>query len=277
MAGVIQKGYSHGMSADPRSDLLFGKIALNWRLITRDLLNKALHYQRTREPQKPLGEILLEKGILSREQVGEILAYQQRINKIKSTQGVGMSVPNLGQAEAFQQQLGAQQQQSQSMQGSWRGRAAQFDQTQAAGVEPAFAPPGTATALGPTPPPDQDPLIGQHIGGTMINVKIGAGGMGAIYLAHHEALRKDVVVKILPPESAANPRTVERFFREARAAAKLEHPNVVAVQDVGTTDRGLHYIIMQYIDGQNLEEKISAEGKQTPEAALKIVLQVALG
>tara|TARA_B100000965_G_scaffold176075_1_gene146896 strand:+ start:8 stop:985 length:978 start_codon:yes stop_codon:yes gene_type:complete len=101
--------------------------------------------------------------------------------------------------------------------------------------------------------------------------------MGAIYLASHEALRIDVVVKILPPESAANPRTVERFFREARAAAKLEHPNVVAVKDVGTTDKGLHFIVMQYIEGQNLEEKIQAEGKHTPEAAVRIVLQVANG
>ncbi len=142
---------------------------------------------------------------------------------------------------------------------------------------PAY-PAGPAPAYGEgTPPPDQDPLVGAMIGGCKISAKIGAGGMGAIYLAYHEALRKDVVVKILPPESAANPRTVERFFREARAAAKLEHPNVVSVQDVGTTDKGLNYIIMQYVDGQNLEEKIQSEGRHTPNDAAKIVLQVASG
>lgn len=258
------------MSVDPRSDLLFGKIALNWRLIDRDLLNRALHYQRTQEPGKQLGEILLEKGILSREQVNEILNYQQRINKIKSTQG-GIPIQHQGQ---ISQQAGVPP-------GSWRGRAPALDQPTPGlpSTEAAFTGGGatTATALGPTPQPDQDPLLGTIIGGCTINAKIGAGGMGAIYLAHHEALRKDVVVKILPPESAANPRTVERFFREARASAKLEHPNVVAVQDVGTTERGLHYIVMQYIDGQNLEEKIQAEGKHTPEAAVKIVLQVARG
>jgi serine/threonine-protein kinase len=129
----------------------------------------------------------------------------------------------------------------------------------------------------PTPDPEHDPLIGEHVWGCTIHQKIGAGGMGAIYLAHHEALRKDVVVKILPPESAANPRTVERFFREARAAAKLDHPNIVQVQHVGTTERGLHYIIMQFVDGKNLEEKIQAEGRQRPPDALRIVMQVAQG
>src|SRR5687767_5917227 len=70
-----------------QNDLLFGKIALNKRLITRDLLNRALHYQRTQAPDRQLGEILLEKGVLTREQVDEILAFQERVNKIKSTQG----------------------------------------------------------------------------------------------------------------------------------------------------------------------------------------------
>jgi tRNA A-37 threonylcarbamoyl transferase component Bud32 len=241
--------------------MLFGKIALNWRLITRDLLNRALHYQRTQDAAKPLGEILLEKGILSREQVNDILAYQQRINTIKRTKT--SALPSFGVGGSF----------SPSTQESLPGVSPY-------GAAPSFAGGGgspIATALGPTPSPDNDPLLGMIIGGCVINAKIGQGGMGSIYLAHHEALRKDVVVKILPPESAANPRTVERFKREARASAKLEHANIVAVQDVGTTDHGLHYIIMQYVDGQNLEEKIRADGQHSEEDAVKIVTQVARG
>jgi tRNA A-37 threonylcarbamoyl transferase component Bud32 len=243
--------------------MLFGKIALNWRLITRDLLNRALHYQQAQEPNKPLGEILLEKGILSREQVNDILAYQQRINTIKSSQ---LSVPTA--------QTGYANPHSPTAPHSIP-TASTFPGTMSAPAGPSGPP--TATALGPTPSPDADPLLGEIIGGCTIHSKIGQGGMGAIYLARHEALQKDVVVKILPPESAANPRTVERFFREARSASKLEHPNIVQVQDVGTTDRGLHFIIMQYIDGQNLEEKIRSEGKHTPEEAIKIVAQVGRG
>jgi tRNA A-37 threonylcarbamoyl transferase component Bud32 len=253
-----------------QNDLLFGKIALNKRLITRDLLNRALHYQRTQAPDKQLGEILLEKGVLTKEQVDEILAFQERVNKIKSTQGAT--------ASSFFPGQGSQMMSGPALTPStppWvpnpapmPGPAAQFN-------NPFNG--STAVALGPTPNPEQDPLIGEVVGGCTINAKIGAGGMGAIYLAHHEALRKDVVVKILPPESAANPRTVERFFREARAAAKLEHPNIVQVQDVGTTERNLHYIIMQYIDGRNLEEKIQAEGRHQPLEATRIVLEVARG
>ena len=303
------------MSADPRSDLLFGKIALNWRLITRDLLNRALHYQQTQEPHKQLGEILLEKGILTREQVNEILSYQQRIQHFKASQSAFPAPPvdpgSFPPAQQLfgpppspyptsplsQQGMSPMQQPPMSQQGmppmsqqgmppmSQQGgpqyggpRASDFGQQNAYNAPTAFLPPGSLPGGGGgTPPPDQDPLVGMMIGGCKISAKIGAGGMGAIYLAYHEALRKDVVVKILPPESAANPRTVERFFREARAAAKLEHPNVVSVQDVGTTDRGLNYIVMQYVDGQNLEEKIQSEGRHTPAAAGKIVLQVASG
>ncbi len=242
-----------------QNDLLFGKIALNKRLITRDLLNRALHYQRTQAPGRPLGEILLEKGVLTREQVEEILAFQDHVNKIKLSQ---TSVPTAAPA-AFQV-------------GSNPGLSA----TSRHQMVPTHNPWEGTTAVGSTgttPSPEQDPLVGEVVGGCTINAKIGAGGMGAIYLAHHEALRKDVVVKILPPESAANPRTVERFFREARAAAKLEHPSIVQVQDVGTTERGLHYIIMQYIDGQNLEEWIQGKGRNTPQEATRIVLEVARG
>jgi tRNA A-37 threonylcarbamoyl transferase component Bud32 len=266
-----------------QNDLLFGKIALNKRLITRDLLNRALHYQRTQAPDKQLGEILLEKGVLSREQVDEILAFQDRVNKIKlsqtgASQSAMFSAAGLGITPA-PNTLWAPTPAPMAV------AATAPTARHAMGGDPAGAPGpvnnyfngSTAVALGPTPNPEQDPLIGEVVGGCTINAKIGQGGMGAIYLAHHEALRKDVVVKILPPESAANPRTVERFFREARAAAKLEHPNIVHVQDVGTTERNLHYIIMQYIDGQNLEERIQAQGRHAPADSARVILEVARG
>lgn len=263
-----------------QNDLLFGKIALNKRLITRELLNKALYYQRTQSPDKPLGEILLAKGVLTKEQVDEILTFQERVNRIKLSQtsaatshqaylGQSTPSPNAAPQAPWPPSPGS------GVFGNQGGPPPSGPGPSAAFNNPFSG--STAVAMGPTPSPDQDPLIGEVIGGCTINAKIGAGGMGAIYLAHHEALRKDVVVKILPPESAANPRTVERFFREARAAAKLEHPNIVQVQDVGTTERGLHYIIMQYIDGQNLEEKLQAAGRHTPQEATRIVLEIARG
>lgn len=124
------------------------------------------------------------------------------------------------------------------------------------------------------PPPSDDPVIGQTVGGCMIHSHLGEGGMGAVYLARHTLLGKDVVVKVLKPQFATNQRRVERFFLEARAAAKLEHENVVRVQDVGTNEHGLHYIVMQYVEGTNLDQRIRERGAHDPDEATRIVLEV---
>ncbi|HZU98975.1 MAG TPA: serine/threonine-protein kinase, partial [Planctomycetota bacterium] len=120
-----------------------------------------------------------------------------------------------------------------------------------------------------------EPLIGTCIGGCTILSKLADGGMGAVYRARHEALQKDVILRVLAAEPAANPRTVERFKREAQLAAKLEHPNIARTLTVGTTDEGLHYIVAEYVEGKTLEESL-AEGGQLPlETALRIALDVA--
>ncbi|MCO5169936.1 MAG: protein kinase [Planctomycetes bacterium] len=118
-------------------------------------------------------------------------------------------------------------------------------------------------------------LLGQVIGGCRILAKLGEGGMGAVYLARHEMLGKDVVVKVLKPELARQPRRVERFLLEARAAARVEHDNVVRVHDVGTTDDGLHYIVMQRVEGTDLERRIRERGPHDPDEATRLVLAVA--
>src|SRR5450759_5232426 len=82
---------------------------------------------------------------------------------------------------------------------------------------------------------------------------IGKGGMGAVYKARQPALDRFVALKILPPQVASGPGFAERFSREARALAKLAHPNIVAVYEFGQAD-GLHYLIMEYVDGLNLRQ-----------------------
>jgi tRNA A-37 threonylcarbamoyl transferase component Bud32/signal recognition particle receptor subunit beta len=124
-------------------------------------------------------------------------------------------------------------------------------------------------------PPRLDPVIGQTVGAWKIHAKLGEGGMGAVYLARHPRLRKEVVVKVLKPELADRPRRVERFLREARLGARLSHPNLVSVQDVGTSECGLHYMVMEYVEGVNLHERIQANGAFEPEEALRIVTEVA--
>lgn len=108
----------------------------------------------------------------------------------------------------------------------------------------------------------EDKMIGQVLGNCKVSKKIGEGGMGSVYLAHHQGLNKTVAIKILPAELAANSELIERFIREARAAAKLEHPNVVQVFDVGQRS-GIFYIVMQYVQGMDLHTLVETRGKMT--------------
>jgi serine/threonine protein kinase len=277
-------------------DVLFGKIALNMHLIGRDMLEKALQYQKAQAPMVPLGELLLQKGVLNREQIERVLDFQRRVKQTITRPGEGTprgpGQENGGLVDSWQQYAPGTPGSSTNalpptsrmpgLTDSGNGRAYPPSPMQASYGS---SPPGTLPPYQQQAPQQQqgapadgaDNLINQYIGGCLIVAKIGEGGMGAIYRARHEALRKDVVVKILPPESAANERTVKRFFREAQAAAKLEHPNIVQVLNVGTTDRGLHFIIMQYIDGKNLEDTIQEKGKHPWKEAVRIVIEIGRG
>jgi predicted Ser/Thr protein kinase len=101
---------------------------------------------------------------------------------------------------------------------------------------------------------------------------IGRGGMGAVYKARQPALDRLVALKVLPPEAGRDPAFAERFSREARALARLSHPNIVAVHDVGRAGE-FYYLVMEYVDGANLRQ-VLRDGKLTPEQALRIVPQI---
>ncbi len=101
---------------------------------------------------------------------------------------------------------------------------------------------------------------------------IGKGGMGAVYKARQPRLDRFVALKILPPATASDAGFAERFNREARALARLSHPNIVAVHDFGQAGE-LHYLLMEYVDGGNLRQ-VEATGRLAPEQALAIVPQI---
>ena len=101
---------------------------------------------------------------------------------------------------------------------------------------------------------------------------LGKGGMGAVYKARQPGLDRLVAVKILPPEVGQDPAFAERFTREARALARLSHPNIVAVYDFGNA-AGLYYFIIEFVDGVNLREAIRS-GSVNPKETLAIIPQI---
>jgi hypothetical protein len=105
--------------------------------------------------------------------------------------------------------------------------------------------------------------------------KLGAGSAGAVYKARQISMDRMVAIKILPGGLAADERFIERFYREARAVAKLNHPNVVTGIDVGES-AGLYYFVMEYVDGDSLEVRLKKDGALNEAEALEIVRQVAL-
>ena len=101
---------------------------------------------------------------------------------------------------------------------------------------------------------------------------LGKGGMGAVYKARQPGLDRIVALKILPPQTARGPGFIERFNREARALAKLNHPNIVGVYEFGQVN-GLPFFVMEYVDGLNLRQ-LEQAGKLSPREALQIVPQI---
>tara|TARA_R110002096_G_scaffold350395_2_gene543455 strand:- start:26500 stop:28077 length:1578 start_codon:yes stop_codon:yes gene_type:complete len=111
------------------------------------------------------------------------------------------------------------------------------------------------------------------LGRYKLKKRIGAGGMGEIWLAHHNALRRDVAVKILRPENVGDSRAIARFEREVRATSELVHPNTVRVFDYGVTNDGLWYYAMELLDGSDLHAEISKRGPMHPSRAALLIGQ----
>jgi serine/threonine protein kinase/lipoprotein NlpI len=106
-----------------------------------------------------------------------------------------------------------------------------------------------------------------------IRAKLGAGGMGEVYLAEDTKLNRKVAIKFLPPESTADLRAKRRLMREAQAAAALDHPNICAIHEVGEED-GRAFIVMQYVEGETLAARIHRK-PLTLKEALGFALPVA--
>ena len=105
---------------------------------------------------------------------------------------------------------------------------------------------------------------------------IGQGGMSEVYLGHHLALDRPCAIKVIRPERAASPDARARFAREASAVSRIAHPNVCQTQDFGTTPDGLHYLVLEYLEGRPLAALLASGSLALPRA-LQITRQCAAG
>ena len=115
--------------------------------------------------------------------------------------------------------------------------------------------------------------IGREIGPYQIIERLGAGGMGEVYLAEDRRLARQVALKILPPYFVSDEARLRRFQREARAASALNHPNILTIHEVGEVDQ-VHFITTEFVDGQTLRELIAQENLSLA-GVLEIAIQVA--
>jgi eukaryotic-like serine/threonine-protein kinase len=112
--------------------------------------------------------------------------------------------------------------------------------------------------------------------------RLGAGGMGAVYLCEHVHMDRRVALKVLPVAQAEDPACLARFYREAKAVARLDHPNIVRAHDIDCENRldvknKLHFLVLEYVDGCNLHAFVHRNGVLAPERAAHYIRQAALG
>ncbi|MCD6498624.1 MAG: protein kinase [Deltaproteobacteria bacterium] len=121
-------------------------------------------------------------------------------------------------------------------------------------------------------------IIGQIVAGKFrILSQIGTGGMGQVYLAEHVELKSKFAVKVLHSSLARNTEVVGRFRREARAASRIQHRNIVFVTDFGTLPDGRLYLVMEHLDGRSLQDVLDEGGRLDQKEAIDLLIQVADG
>lgn len=125
---------------------------------------------------------------------------------------------------------------------------------------------------------NQESLIGKIIGDKYrIDTLLGEGGMAQVFRATHLSLERPVVIKLMHGSLPSMDTALKRFELESKVTAKLDHPNIVSVFDVGLISGKRPYIVMEYIEGESLRDKLEREGAMEPEQAARALIQICLG
>src|SRR5690242_9867950 len=118
--------------------------------------------------------------------------------------------------------------------------------------------------------------LGEALGASYtLEGEIGRGGMGVVFQAKDERLKRQVAIKVLPPDLAFREEVRLRFLREAETAARLTHPHIVPIHSVGEGPEGLVYFVMAYVDGESLAARLKRRERLPPEEARRILMETA--
>lgn len=120
-------------------------------------------------------------------------------------------------------------------------------------------------------------LIGKTIDKYLIQSMLGEGGMAVVYKAHHTIMERTVVIKVMQGWMLSNQKSVERFMRECKVTAKLNHPNIVTVYDVGAINGKAPYLVMEYIKGESLADRLQRQGALSFNTTANIIIQICRG
>src|SRR3954468_5591816 len=108
----------------------------------------------------------------------------------------------------------------------------------------------------PSAPAADDSLLGQNVGGYIVEQPLGEGGMGLVYRARHPILNRRFAIKVLRPEVAADASVSRNFVREAQTLSGLKHPHIVDIVGFGPLDESRQYMVMEFLEGRTLEDEL---------------------
>ncbi|MEZ6184203.1 MAG: serine/threonine-protein kinase [Planctomycetota bacterium] len=262
--------------AQLRADACYGVVALENRFVGHQILNACMEESKREGCAKPLGELLVERGVLTPEQHAKVdaraqLALEDMLAPVRQlVKQLDPSAPREQLEDELRVVLGVVAEplaflQRDEIEVALQGRL---------GAEaPAAAPPPSLypalAEQGAQAPEDQGPIAGFQL-----LERLGEGAMGAVVKARKSDTGEIVALKILKPELAENQENVDRFVREAESARRLQHPSIVRAVQAGVSG-DYYYFAMEFVQGQTGSDLIKAQGKLPERFGLFVVRSVA--
>ncbi|MHC4777621.1 MAG: protein kinase domain-containing protein [Planctomycetota bacterium] len=258
---------------DEIEEILFGKIAVRLGVVTQRQVDEAIALQETTHRQRQIGKILMERGALDQEGLLRILEIQRRNLRARGHYSDETTENSLFGRIAVRENLINEQQLNDALRTQAKMESLSSLQIKIGEIllrKGHMQPQGVQKVLSLQGRGEVSLLIP----GYEILAKIGEGGMGAVFQARQVSLDRVVAIKILAPKLSRDAFFIDRFLREARAAAALSHENIIRAIDVGEAS-GHHYFVMEFIKGETAHDRVLRQGALAEAEAIDIGIQIA--